>query len=318
MSLPRAVVTFAFLWSAAGCFKEPAELHQQVERLKREKAVAEASVHRLEAESKAKDESLASVTGLLNEVGDRLENIQHEQHDLVVLTTTPGVEGKTFVKNKDIPQAFARIEGHLAKNKEQISQLEVLVTAKKMEGQGLKEIIERLKKQNGGLESQLKTLRSSIASLSKDVKRLKTEVVKLEAKVTEKEKETDEQGALLAEQAEKLRESEAERWAGFYIVGTRKELRDKGVTTESGGLLRWVRKPQISGHLSELADQFVRIDIRLTQEIPLGPVKGSPELLPARLTTSYAIERRGDGAYLLVLDSSEFWRLRYLVALVKR
>ncbi len=95
MSIRRVFIGFVLAGSVAGCPRETSNLRHQVKSLEHEKAVAEAKAHRLEAESKAKDASVASVTSLLNEVGDRLESIQHEQHDLVVLTTTPGVEGTT-------------------------------------------------------------------------------------------------------------------------------------------------------------------------------------------------------------------------------
>jgi CII-binding regulator of phage lambda lysogenization HflD len=317
MSFQRAAILCMITWSAYSCSKEQVDLRQQVKRLQREKASAEASVHRLEAESMAKDQYLVSITTLLNEVGDRVEYIQHEQHELVILTATPGLEGKQFVRTKEIPQALVRISGYLAKNNEQIARLEALVGTKEKEGQGLRAVIGRLKKQNGDLESQLKTLRLSLTSLTKDVKHLKSEVVTLEGRVAEKDLKAQEQEAILAEQAENLSKVEAERWTGFYVVGTRKELRDKGVITESRGLLRLVRKPQLSENLLAIEEKFVRIDTRLVQEIPLGTLRDSLELLPARPSSSYSIERRKDGAYLLVRDSSEFWRLRYLVALVK-
>ncbi len=75
---------------------------------------------------------------------------------------------------------------------------------------------------------------------------------------------------------------------------------------------------QISGHLSDAENQFVRIDTRLVQEIPLGAIRDLPELLPARPGNSYSIERRRDGVYLLIRAPEEFWRLRYLVVLIKK
>lgn len=273
---------------------------------------------RLAAESRAKDQYLNSVTGLLNEVGDRIDAIQQEQNDLVVLAAQPGIDGKRFVKSRDLPQALTRIDAHLKKNREQLSQLETLAASKSKESQGLRVFVERLKKQNGSLESQLRTIKRSVGALTKDVSRLKSEVGKLEVQVTEKEQEVKAKEDVILEQGEKLRESESERWAGFFVVGTRKDLRSQGLIKEAGGVLGLGRRPQLSENLSSFLGVFEHVDIREVEEIPLGKVRELGEVLPSRPSTSYAIEQRADGWYLLIRDPSEFWRLRYTVILVKR
>lgn len=309
------VLVGAVVLLGAGC---SGDLQKRVEQLEREKAAAEAKAARFAADSKAKDVYLASVTSLLNEVQDRMDQIQVEKTDLMLKVEGSG-DTKRFVKSKSLPQALDRIDGQLRKNKEQIGKLETLVAIKGQESQGLKDLVDRLKKQNGDFEEQIVVLKRSVGVLSKDVKRLKSEVENLETKVTQKEQEIQqkdlEKDLAVAEKEVQLQESEAERWAGFYVIGTKKELESKGIIDRKGMMKK---RLELAGSLVDAQQEFERVDVRKIEEISLGSLREVIELLPARPAGSYRIEKDGGDWSLIVQDRDKFWQLRHLVVVVKK
>lgn len=301
---------------AVGCPGEKERLRRQVEKLEKEKKAAQTSAARWKAESKAKDQYLVSVTTLLNDVGNRLDRIQRDQKGLASLNVQGSGDSRRIVKTRELPQALDKIDEQLQKNREQIGQLETLVATKSAENQGLKAVVERFKQQNEILDQQLQAIRRSVGVLSKKVKSLETQVVKLESEVDEKDKVIEEKETVLTEQQLKLEASEAERWAGYFVVGTRKDLCNLSILTVCGSL-RFMRKPQLSQRLADSLHEFEAVDIRTHKEIPLGMAK-EVKLLPERPAGSFAVDARADGAYLVILNPDQVWKFRYLVVMVER
>lgn len=301
---------------AIGCPGEKEHLRQRVKHLEQEKKTAQTSAARWKAESKAKDQYLVSVTTLLNDVGNRLDRIQQGQKGLATLVVQGSGDSRRIVKNRALPQALDKIDEQLQKNREQIGQLETLATAKSVENQGLKAIVERFKKQNKVLDQQLQAIRRSVGVLSKKVKTLETQVVTLESEIDEKEKVIEEKETVLTEQQLKLEASEAERWAGYFVVGTRKDLCNRSILTVCRSL-KFMRKPQLSQRLADSLHEFETVDVRTYKEIPLGTTK-EVKLLPERPVGSFAVEERDGGSYLVILDPDQVWKFRYLVVMVER
>ena len=215
----------ALLLLAISCPGEKTRLRQRIQKLEREKAAAETSATRWKTESKAKDQYLKSITTLLNDVASRIGQIEQDQKGLAALTVQKGGDSLRIVKNPSIPQALDRIDEQLDKNREQIGQLESLAAAESSENQNLKAVVDRLKKQNEGLDDQLQALRRNLGVMSKKVKTLEAKVGKLETDVNEKNEVIEEKDRTigeretqLAEQVRQLEAAEAERWKRYYIV----------------------------------------------------------------------------------------------------
>jgi predicted nucleic acid-binding Zn-ribbon protein len=207
VAVPAALgLLLALLLLAVGCPGEKERLRHRVQRLEREKKAAQASAARWKAESQAKDQSMISFASLILEVGNRIDQIQQDQQGLTALTTQSRGDSWRIVKDKSIPPALDRIDQQLRKNREQIGQLEVLVSRKSTENQVLQAVIERFKRQDEALEQQLVALRRSTGALSKKVKTLETTVVKLADEVGQKEKAIDEKEKVIGEQETQLTE----------------------------------------------------------------------------------------------------------------
>ena len=314
----------ALLLLAVTCHSE-ARLRQRVQTLEREKKAAETSAARFKAESRAKAQYLDAITNLLNQVGNRIDQIQQDQKGLTALAVQRG-DTRRMVENKDIPQALDRIDDQLHKNREQIGQLEALIARQSTENQGLKTWVGRLKNQNEGLDQQLQALRRSFGALSRQVKTLETKVVKLEGVVDEKEKVIDDkekviegQTTQITEQAQKLEAAEAGRWTRSYVVGTKKELCGLSLIAPCKlfGALRLADR-----HVDAFAacgDRCPTVDVRSLQEIPLEGTRDVVKILPPRPAGSYTVLVREGARYLVIDNPEEFWRSSfYLVVVVEK
>jgi len=105
---------------------------------------------------------------------------------------------------------------------------------------------------------------------------------------------------------------EAELNTAYYVVGSSKDLREKGVLTKEGGIvgIGATEKMRTEGLNKE---PFQQIDLSQTSAVMVGAKK-------ARLATphphgSYTLENGGEK--LVILDKDEFWSLsKYLVVVV--
>ena len=257
-----------------------------------------------------------------------MEEIQQGQQGLSALTTQGSGDSWRIVKNKSIPQALDQIDERLRKNQEQIGQLEALVGAKNSQNQAMTAVVERLKHQNEGFDEQLQSLRRKLGTLSKKVKSLEGQVVKLETVVVEKDevigKKDQEIGikeTALTEQGLRLEAAEAEKWARYYIVGTRKELCVLSIVSPCGFIKSMVAPRLADRHVDafeKCGERCQMGDARSLHEIFVGKTRGKIEILPPRPAGSYAVEKRSGGLYLLIRDAGEFWKARYLVVVVER
>jgi DNA repair exonuclease SbcCD ATPase subunit len=330
--VPAALAALGALLAAliliTGCPGERARLRHRVLKLEREKKAAEASAARWKAESKAKAQYLISLTSLLNEVGNRIDQIQQDQQGLAVLTVQRGGDSFRIVKSREIPPALDRIAEQLRKNQEQLGQLEALVDTKSAENQAIRALVERFKKQNEVLDKQLQVLRRSFGVLSKQVKTLETKVVNLETDVGEKEKVIGEKEVVigeketqLAEKGRQLEAVEAEKWIRHYIVGTRKELCSLSLIAPCG-LFKSLATPRLSDRnidaFEACGEKCQKVDARNLPEILLGKTRSDTKVLPPRPVGSYSVEKRNGDSYLIIRNPDEFWKARYLVVLVER
>lgn len=313
---------------AVSCPGEKTRLRQRIQKLEREKTAAETSATRWKAESKAKDQYLKSITMLLNDVASRIDQIEQDQKGLAALTVQKGGDSLRIVKNPSIPQALDRIDEQLDKNREQIGQLESLAAAESSENQNLKAVVDRLKRQNEGLDQQLQTLRRSLGVMSKKVKTLEAKVGQLETEVgerneviEEKDRTIGEKEAQLAERSRQIESAEAEKWRRNYVVDTRKELCRLSIIAPCG-LFKSVRSSRLAdGHVGAFeacGEKCHMVDARTLSEILLGKIRGDIEILPQRSAGSYVVEKRNGETYLLVRDLDEFWNSQYLAIIVER
>jgi hypothetical protein len=104
-----------------------------------------------------------------------------------------------------------------------------------------------------------------------------------------------------------------EKNTAYYIVGTEKDLKDKGIIVNKGGVIGLGHVPQFSQ--SANTSGFTKADITTLHEIQLG---GSfVSLVTVHPEKAYRVTRTSPDK-IIITDPDDFWsKSKYLVAIVK-
>ncbi len=99
----------------------------------------------------------------------------------------------------------------------------------------------------------------------------------------------------------------------YYVVGDKKDLKEKGIITETGGIIGIGRVPELSSNANN-AD-FISADLTQLKEIPLSG--RFVKLITDHPASSYKVAGTTPDK-LIITDATDFWsKSKYLVILVK-
>jgi predicted nucleic acid-binding Zn-ribbon protein len=271
-----------------GCSNKEKEdqLQQELTKAQGEQAALQQSI----AE---RDKYFADAMRAINEVYADLETARVKEAQVV--ERAGGAEGPAQITNADTRQKLLKsiddIGSALKENRKKITDLQSRMKKFRGEIAGLNTLVENLKK--------------SLQEREQSIAQLETRVQGLEATVAEKAKMIEEKENVIGEQQKKMN-------TGFYVVGTRKELKEKGIITDEGGFL-W----GLLGSTSVMASGvdrslFTPIDKTKDQMITVeGKIK---EIIPRRsedlFTTAQPVTNKSD---LTIVHPEKFWQDNYLV-----
>ncbi len=286
----RVIVVAVLIALVAGCNDKSDELQKQLAQAQNDQA----SAHQLLSErDKYIEEVMASVNGIYKD----LEESRVKEGRL--LKQSKGAEWNAQAANLDTRQKLlsdlSDIGSVLKENRKRIGSLQA-----------------RMKKFNmqiASLDSLVANLRSSLQEREQSIAMLETKVQGLETSVAEKTKVIQDHELTIDDQQHKLN-------TAFYVVGTRDELKKKGIITDEGGFL-W----GLLGSTTIMANdvdptEFTPIDKTKDQTIH---VKGKiEEILPRRKDSAFATaETDGDNSSdLTIMSPDKFWQSNYLVIVV--
>ena len=178
------------------------------------------------------------------------------------------------------------------------------------------------RKKIGELQAKMKSFRGEVASLNKLVENLKqslqereqsiatlqSRVQGLETTVAEKSKTISEKESVIDQQQKSMN-------TAYMIVGTRKELKEKGIIANEGGFL-W----GLLGSTTVLANGFDRslfTPIDKTKDQTVSVQGNIDEVLPHRSEDVFATARPAEnGSVLTIVQPDRFWQDNYLVIVV--
>lgn len=175
--------------------------------------------------------------------------------------------------------------------------------------------LDKSKIESGGLRKKLKELDLLLASRDSSIATMKDELLARDFKIeqvneqlTALELEVAKQEAIMEQQTNAMN-------TAWYVVGTSKELEDKGIVTHSGGLIGIGKTAAVNSDVAN--DRFKQLYVRQTSRVDLGVKKA--HLVTEHPKNSYTIVEEGDElAYLEIKDPDAFWRLsKYMVVEVK-
>jgi hypothetical protein len=239
------------------------------------------------AESARKDSAMTMVLSTFGRISDNLRTIRSKEGQLVGAPAG----GDAADLEESILADIQGIDGLLAENKK---------------------LIAKLRKEAKGSAAQVAELEGAISSLEQQVADKESEVATLKQKLAGSNRAVQYWFGMYKDKEQLAALQAAEMNTAYYVVGGRKDLREKGVLTKEGGIagVGATEKMRTEGLNKE---PFQQIDLSQTSAVVVGAKK-------ARLVTphphgSYTWENGGEK--LVIQDKDEFWSLsKYLVVVV--
>jgi len=182
-----------------------------------------------------------------------------------------------------------------------IEELEKSLASNQKEMASLRRVIDNLKKSVAEREATIQKLTTEVASLQGTVAGLQTDVQRGQEKITEQQGVIDTKTKELG--------------LVYYLIGTKDDLKQKGIITEKGGFIGIGKTPLLTADFKD--SDFTAIDTNMTTEIPLWGVK--PVVLSTQNKASYELQLLADQkSKLLIKDPVEFRKVKYVVIMVEK
>jgi hypothetical protein len=271
----------------AGCNDKSDELQKQLSQAQNEQA----SARQLLGE---RDKYIEEVMTSVNDIYKDLEQSRVKEGRL--LKQSKGAEWNAQAENVDTKQKLladlSDIGSTLKENRKRIGDLQA-----------------RMRKFNlriASLDSLVSNLKSSLQEREASIAMLETKVQGLEASVAEKTKVIQDREIMIDDQQRKIN-------TAFYVIGTRDELKKKGIIADEGGFLWGLlgSTTVMAGDVDPAA--FTPIDKTKDQTIHVqGKIE---EILPRRTDSAFSMAEAKDQnvSDLTIVSPDKFWRNNYLV-----
>lgn len=286
--MKKFIYPFASLLLLASCGGDSAKLKQlQAEN---------DSLVVVNTQTKAEFDEMLST---LNEVEDGFQQIKDAENYLTVQAQANTDLSKS---TKDrLASDMKLIQQTLQNNREQLAKLQKLYDQSKNQSAQMKKSIQRLTEEVESKSAMLASLQEELAKKDVKIAELTESVTELAGTVDELTEETKTQQATLAQQEKALN-------TGYYVFGTKKELKEQKILS-GGGLFESSRV--LEGDFNK--EYFTKVDIRELKEIPLYARKA--KMLSNMPEGSYNFSQGADKNLTLVItDAKAFWSLsKYLV-----
>lgn len=266
----------------------------KIDQLETQKAEIQSEYDRLMEESQAKDEFIAEYTKTLNDVYDNLELIRKREGLHLEISKNLEKEQTPELKMKMLNN-ISSIDSYLKSSKKRIAGLRKKIKDGELKTTSLSEMVEGLNK--------------VISEREVKIQELHAETEELGIRVSEVEKELENKEARIAEQTRALN-------TAYYVVGTEKELKTKGIIEEKGGLLGLRKTKKLAANFDP--NHFTATDIVGTSAIPFDPAVKKIDIVSPHNPESYHIVTDENNQTVLeIVNPDEFWKIKYLVVLAK-
>ncbi len=204
------------------------------------------------------------------------------------------VYSTTFEARNAVKQNIESIGASLKENRKKISDLQARLKGSKSELASLNTLVENLR-------TSLKEREEAIAALETRVKGLEADVAA--------------QSITIADQNNTIAQQKKEIGTGYYIIGTREELREKGIIEDEGGFLWGLLGSTTT--LSSGVDQSLFTPISKMDDKVLHVNGEIDEILPRRQDAFFTTTPAGEfSSDLAIVEPNGFWESNYLVIVV--
>jgi len=240
-----------------------------------------------------------------NEIQMNLNEIK-EKESIITTKTVGDVELEdTDVEaiNNDILAIYELMQ----ENKKKLAYLRNRLDKSNSQNKELKTTIKLLNNSIAEKDIQLSDLRTQLEQKNIDISELNVKIEEMDKSLAEMSFDNVQKDSVITDQDTKLN-------TAYYIIDTKKNLKDKGILESDGGFIGIGSNTKIK--LKE--KEFTETDIREVTEFPLNNVK-KIQIITDHPEGSYKFEMEDDKyVSLKVLSPEDFWKMsKYLVISVK-
>lgn len=251
----------------------------------------------------ARDKYVDDIMNSVNQVYTSLE--QSKSKELKLYKKAKDIEGQRRVNSGDIRRSvldqIAAITSDLKQNRQKIA--------------GLQRKLHNAEVKYSSLEEMVQSLNLTLMDREHSIASLEDQVKNLEGTVAEKTRMIGEKETLLGQKETVIEDQQNRLNTVYYIVGTKDELKQRGIITKEGGFL-WGLLGSTTV-ISSAADpsEFKTLDLTKNPAIPVdGKVV---DIIPKRTEESFTVDQgTGGTGYVMIKRPDKFWRDKYLVIVV--
>jgi uncharacterized protein YoxC len=290
MKIAAAILTAMFV--VIGC-QPSAEQEKQMTDLQTQNK-------QLYQEISSRDAYIETVTQAVNGVYKNIESVRSRENAL--LHQANEMESKKMLSNQEVRAnlltQISEIDSNLKNNQKTLASLQSKINTYRTQYAGLKTMV-------ANLNETVKEREASIAELQQRVEHLETQIGEKTRLITQRDSVIEEQTGVIDQQKTRIN-------TGFYVIGTRHDLEEKGIIKNEGGFL-WgllgsttVLSNGFDTHYFNPIDKLADTTIQIVGTID--------EIVPKRDMKYYhKTEIDTDRTRLAITEPSSFWQDNYLV-----
>jgi chromosome segregation ATPase len=236
---------------------------------------------------------LDDLTSSLVEVSASLDSIALGEGMLRQSNESPMITKEQMMQNLEAFKAT------LQANKERMAQLQKQLATRSDQLGQLSKLVDHLNAEIAAKEARIAELEEQLAQANADMDLLRLDINSLSKTVSSLQDEN-------AEQRQTMEAQTAEANKAYYVIGTSRDLKEKGLLT--GGLLK---KKKVNYESLNQA-LFTKIDIRNTTQFNIPSKKA--KVLTDAPSDSYSITQNGNSCTMRITNVPRFWSIsRYLI-----
>jgi len=258
----------------------------------------------LTQQANLKDESINEFIKSFNDIQDNLDSIKRKE---MIITEQTELKTELQKKAKDqINEDVNTIYQLLLDTRSKLDDVR-----KKLGKSNFK--VEELEKMVNHLTQQLEEKDREIAALKEELENMNIEITALTMDVGNLKQQNAEKETLIKDQEGVINDKITELNTAYYVVGTKKDLKDNNIITAEGGFIGIGKNKKLKQDFNDKF--FTKIDITKTTQIPIPGKK--PKIITNHPTESYKISGEGDSAILEIINANSFWKSsKYLVVVI--
>jgi len=258
----------------------------------------------LTQQANLKDESINEFIKSFNDIQDNLDSIKRKE---MIITEQTELKTELQKKAKDqINEDVNTIYQLLLDTRSKLDDVR-----KKLGKSNFK--VEELEKMVNHLTQQLEEKDKEIAALKEELENMNIEITALTMDVGNLKQQNAEKETLIKDQEGVINDKITELNTAYYVVGTKKDLKDNNIITAEGGFIGIGKNKKLKQDFNDKF--FTKIDITKTTQIPIPGKK--PKIITNHPTESYKISGEGDSAILEIINANSFWKSsKYLVVVI--